>query len=639
MATLFSGESRLFPKQSQAASGGQGAGDQYTGQRPGDMPDWQANFEYDAGREVLAPDGNYYRCLIDHNSTGNFATDLGNGFWVIFAGAAIDTDNQVISLDGDGVTLRLSNGLVPDSTVDLTPFLDNTDNQNISLDGDGVTLRLSNGTGADTTVDLSPFLDNTDNQSLTLDGDGVTLRLGNGTGADTTVDLTPFLDNVDNQQISLDGDGVTLRLSNGTGADTTVDLSPFLDADGNGIYDGSGVIPSATVASITDQVDFGTVARLFSNNRFEFGVNAVSADATSVAIGDNANANAPFSIAIGHDTDASVIRSLAMMDSAVSTGGQSIAIGTFSDANSIYDITIGPRASATGVGNTGSAIALGRDALASAQNSIAIGGLSDATALNTISIGSVANAAASRAIALGANADSTGVGSIAISNATATANGDIAIGTNAQAIGQNGAPRTAIAIGKNSVCDNYESTVIGEEAGFNYSGTFGVQAVLIGHRAGRNNTIGNGTVAVGNATIVRQNRGVAIGSVAESDGDGAVALGGYTAATAERSIMIGKGFAAAAKMINNVADSFGIGWSTSSGDQTPDILFAKTVDSYMDIDGNMIIGGTAPTNSKLEVNGDVETLNNTDGFIVLDRIDGNRYRIYTENGVVNTELA
>lgn len=49
--------------------------------------------------------------------------------------------------------------------------------------------------------------------------------------------------------------------------------------------------------------------------------------------------------------------------------------------------------------------------------------------------------------------------------------------------------------------------------------------------------------------------------------------------------------------------------------------------------------GTTTEPSKLTVNGDVETLTNAFGYIVLDRTDGNRYRIYTNAGVVLSELA
>lgn len=54
--------------------------------------------------------------------------------------------------------------------------------------------------------------------------------------------------------------------------------------------------------------------------------------------------------------------------------------------------------------------------------------------------------------------------------------------------------------------------------------------------------------------------------------------------------------------------------------------------------GRVAIGNITTPTSILTVDGDVETLNNTDGLIVLDRTDGNRYRIYTDGGVLQTEL-
>ncbi len=47
----------------------------------------------------------------------------------------------------------------------------------------------------------------------------------------------------------------------------------------------------------------------------------------------------------------------------------------------------------------------------------------------------------------------------------------------------------------------------------------------------------------------------------------------------------------------------------------------------------------AQLSSKFNVDGDIETLTNTKGLIVLDRTNGNRYRIYTDGGILNTELA
>jgi hypothetical protein len=117
-------ETSLFPAGSPERGGG--AGDNYPGLRPGDIPAWEPRFEYDAGREVLAPDGSYYRCLEDHIASEAFATDSTK--WEVFGGPGVDTNDQDLVLDGDGVTLRLRNGSsggvpVPDKLVDLTPFV------------------------------------------------------------------------------------------------------------------------------------------------------------------------------------------------------------------------------------------------------------------------------------------------------------------------------------------------------------------------------------------------------------------------------------------------------------------------------------------------------------------------------------
>lgn len=173
---MFGEESKLFGKASKLNRGNA----QYPGQQPGDIPDWKERYEYNLGTEVRYSDGNYYRCLEDHVS-GDFFVDLGSGKWVIFAGPGINTDNQTLYLIGnvlyitgrnsidlsflldntDSQTLSLVGtilSIVGGNSVDLTSFLDNTDAQQISLDPDGVTLRLKNGTGPDTTVDLTLFL-------------------------------------------------------------------------------------------------------------------------------------------------------------------------------------------------------------------------------------------------------------------------------------------------------------------------------------------------------------------------------------------------------------------------------------------------------------------------------------------------
>lgn len=177
-----------------------------------------------------------------------------------------DSDNQVITLNGNLITL--SGGLVPDTTVDLTPFLDNTDDQVISAnltgtdmvitleDGGSVTVPLASINTDDqtltlaganlsiedgNTIDLAPFLDNTDDQTITgfsLVGNTLVLTIEDGNTV--SADLTPFLDNTDDQLLSLVGN--TLSIEDGN----SIDLSPFLNTDNQLLSTTTNAVTGAT---------------------------------------------------------------------------------------------------------------------------------------------------------------------------------------------------------------------------------------------------------------------------------------------------------------------------------------------------------------------------------------------------------
>jgi hypothetical protein len=92
---------------------------------------------------------------------------------------------------------------------------------------------------------------------------------------------------------------------------------------------------------------------------------------------------------------------------------------------------------------------------------------------------------------------------------------------------------------------------------------------------------------------------------------------------------------------NDTADKFNLQTNNALSVATDRIKignFAANVDINI-VNVNSLTIGTTSNPSLVTVNGDVETLTNTKGFIVLDRTDGNRYRIYTDGGVLNTELA
>lgn len=138
----------------------------------------------------------------------------------IVANLPEEADNQSISLSGN--TITLSGGIVPDTSVDLTPFLDNTDDQILSGNLVGTNLVLNLENGGIVTIPLASI--DTDDQTLTLAGSNLSIQDGN------TIDLSVFLDNTDDQNIidfSITGTNLRLELENG--GSQIVDLSPFLD--------------------------------------------------------------------------------------------------------------------------------------------------------------------------------------------------------------------------------------------------------------------------------------------------------------------------------------------------------------------------------------------------------------------------
>ena len=103
-----------------------------------------------------------------------------NGSSWVCANAAVDTDQQTLSLAAN--SLSITNG----NSVSLAGYLDNTDAQAISVAGNVLSI-----SGNASTVNLAPYLDNTDNQALSLGGN--TLSLVNG----GSVNLAAYLDNTD----------------------------------------------------------------------------------------------------------------------------------------------------------------------------------------------------------------------------------------------------------------------------------------------------------------------------------------------------------------------------------------------------------------------------------------------------------
>lgn len=82
---------------------------------------------------------------------------------------------------------------------------------------------------------------------------------------------------------------------------------------------------------------------------------------------------------------------------------------------------------------------------------------------------------------------------------------------------------------------------------------------------------------------------------------------------------------------------FGTDWNNSP--TSPTYTIAMTInDSDQFVAINPASELVNPPSRLTVYSGDVETTDSTDGFIVLDRTNGNRYRIYTNGGSVDVEL-
>ncbi|TDB27371.1 hypothetical protein ATCM_06695 [Stenotrophomonas sp. ATCM1_4] len=205
----------------------------------------------------------------------------------------------------------------------------------------------------------------------------------------------------------------------------------------------------------------------FGNRRVDglgLNISSSSPNASSVALGDMAEARNFGTMALGSRSVASSVgalatgtyanalgrNSIAHGTAAYASGTQAISFGTFSVANAARAAAFGTNATATGADATaigtsstasgaraialGSALTGGEDATDTKQNitnqtratgtdSIALGTSANATGNDAIAMGRAASVTVKNAIAIGANASATHEGSVALgSGSTTTAN-------------------------------------------------------------------------------------------------------------------------------------------------------------------------------------------------------------------------
>jgi len=258
-------------------------------------------------------------------------------------------------------------------------------------------------------------------------------------------------------------------------------------------------------ASGVSAIAIGNEAEALADFSIAIGFNTEVFDASrfeAVAIGKDAR-TAQYSVAIGSQTDAVGSTSTALGYGANANGDNSVAIGNLPDALSNSSIAIGNNAQANGTDtvsigtstNVSSSfgIAIGPSAVTIDQKTVSIGSGSRAEKIGSIVIGSNARSFADNSVMIGTNTqnyDSSRTDSVAIGNNASTAQRTIAIGLNAT-----GLCDSSVIIGRDATANADFSVAIGQNANANDSGTSTKRQVAIGVDA---RTKHEGEINIGN---------------------------------------------------------------------------------------------------------------------------------------------
>ena len=307
---------------------------------------------------------------------------------------------------------------------------------------------------------------------------------------------------------------------------------------------GQGATAKLTTAEKGGSVVIGQKANTNSNFTIALGASAAAKNYAATAIGGGSTATGKYSLAMaqadsnGYGSIGIGMNAIADKEDSVSLGVKSkaigeraTAIGKNANAATTDTISIGSCSGATGVDGT----AIGHCAKAEGQSSIAMGTTSKAKAEDSVAIGHLATANSDLSTAIGKEAEATESGSIALGyNAKAQGMNSIAIGSSKTVPGDPITTNT-IAKGENVISIGYEahneasnSVAIGTNAsvkhqvdddGFTHYATY--------------------STVVGTAAKSTRYSGTAIGYLAEVHGDDGVAVGHYATANGRRSTAIG----------------------------------------------------------------------------------------------------
>ena len=144
----------------------------------------------------------------------------------------------------------------------------------------------------------------------------------------------------------------------------------------------------------------------------------------AIALGENAQSTSYYTVAIGGNSAASSKFSVSIGEESGATGANTLALGYGAKATDVDGIALGQSASASGQDT----IAQGYKASASSTGSIALGKNSISSGFASIVLGAEAQGKNSQSVAIGYNAHSEADKAIALGNATAKAEGSVALG-------------------------------------------------------------------------------------------------------------------------------------------------------------------------------------------------------------------
>ena len=253
------------------------------------------------------------------------------------------------------------------------------------------------------------------------------------------------------------------------------------------------------------------------------GVESKASGIDSMAFGSHANSSGEKSVAIGRASSSSGDNAVAIGWGSFANASQSMAMGGDSKASGVDSMAFGTHANSSAE----KAIAIGRTSLANATQAMAMGVQSKASGVNAIAFGANSNASNETTIAIGVNSLASGINTIALGQGSkATDYSAMAFG-----LGANSSGRYSIAIGQDTKAAIEHSIAMGYSA--NAAEAFTISQGAYSEATQR------AAIALGYTAKATDRDAMALGSFANASANSAIALGPHAKSTAYKSIALG----------------------------------------------------------------------------------------------------